>query len=134
MNIMLKYLTLLLSIVVLSGCKTMPPSPEVMAKADYGAYPTTYRSIISSYMELILKDASSAKYRYIKEPSKSWSDNLFGYSVCVHLNARNSFGGYTGFKLHYFMIKNNRVINHFTQKAQRAGTVTYNMCKKTGSL
>ncbi len=32
---------------------------------------------------------------------------VFGYSLCV--NAKNSYGGYTGNQLHWVFIKNNQV-------------------------
>ena len=35
----------------------------------------------------------------------------FGYVVCAYINAKNSYGGYVGNRMSYFMIKNDRVID-----------------------
>lgn len=35
----------------------------------------------------------------------------FGYAVCANINARNSFGGYVGNRMSYFLIRDGRVID-----------------------
>jgi hypothetical protein len=99
--------------------------------ADYGDYPKNYESIIKSYMELRLKDPEAAQYKFIKQPKKSWlhptfnaSDStfLYGYSLCVLINGKNSFGAYTGYSFNYFMIKNEEVIIYH-DGAQRSSFV-----------
>lgn len=102
----------LLFISMLNGC-SFAPSQKELENADYGQYPSSYKSIISEYMSNILKDPSSAEYRYINTPKtgwNSWGGTKFGYIVCTYINAKNSFGGYNGAKLYYFFIKNNQVI------------------------
>ena len=34
----------------------------------------------------------------------------YGYSVCSDVNARNSFGGYTGMKTRWFLIRNGTIV------------------------
>lgn len=96
----------------LNGC-SIAPSQKELETADYGSYPSNYKTIISDYMYGILKDPSSAEYKYLNSPQtgwNSWGGTKFGYIVCAYINAKNSFGGYNGARLYYFLIKNNKVI------------------------
>ena len=62
-----------------------------------------------------LKDPYSAKYTF-EEPRKGMcKDGLllggekhYGYIVPVTINAKNSYGGYTGNELHYFFFSEGR--------------------------
>jgi len=98
---------------LVSAC-ALRPSQEEIANADYGAYPTDYAEIIRSHMARRLKDPYSARYDFLNEPLPGWQGGLggvvFGYRVCVLVNAKNSYGGYTGAKLYFFMIKDGRVV------------------------
>lgn len=96
---------------MLSGCATKP-TPGEMASADYGSYPDAYQTIIQNYMGHLLKDPYSARYEYLNQPKKGWARGpIFGYVVCVNVNARNSYGGYTGAQPSYFMIHDDRIIS-----------------------
>lgn len=89
--------------------------------ASFGKMPKNYKKIIESYMEHILKDPDSAKYL--------WNDALgpktgtgfdvesascqgYGWAVCVPINAKNSYGGYTGPKNTFFLIRDDAVVYH----------------------
>jgi hypothetical protein len=93
-----------------TGCVTMP-KPEELASADFGQFPTTYQQVIQNYMSENLKDPDSATYRF-EAPRKGFSQDgwavggrkYFGYVVAAHINAKNSFGGYTGAQLYYFLL------------------------------
>ncbi len=98
---------------LLNGCAA--PSAEDLAKADYGSYPSNYEQIIKRHLDMVLKDPESAKVTFLKGPYTGWSGlggRKFGYIVCADVNAKNSYGGYTGGKLSYFMIKNDAVIQY----------------------
>lgn len=89
------------------------PSYEEMANADYGAYPNGYEQIIRSYLGKTLKDPDSLKLNVVRAPTTGWNGfggRKFGYIVCAEVNAKNSYGGYVGSRLSYFMIKNGVVI------------------------
>jgi len=49
-------------------------------------------------------------------PAQVWASYFgpvqYGYATCYAINAKNSFGGYTGEKTHYILIKNDIVIKH----------------------
>jgi hypothetical protein len=88
---------------------------QQIASADYGSYPTNYEEKIKAYFDARLKDPYSAHYRF-GVPHKGYTylhGTLraadFGYLVNVYINAKNSFGGYTGEELHIAFIKNDQV-------------------------
>lgn len=109
---------------VLISCKTgtlpvapksslnKPPSDSELTGADYGPIPSkSHQEQIRSTMETLLKDPESAKYRF-SSPKKDWIPRyhfdpvikgqprlhgyLFGWKIDFGINAKNSYGGYTG--------------------------------------
>lgn len=112
-----RLLYLAVGTLLLAGCAPSPPSPEVLASADYGGYPNDYQDVIQSYMNGVLIDPGSAQYEWIKGPKKGWIGTMgggqhFGYAVCAWINAKNRFGGYTGRQLHFFMLHDGQVAEH----------------------
>ena len=118
-----KTLTLAAALVsVLAGCAgTEPtswrPSDGEIATADYGAYPRDYESLVQSWYMRNLKDPESAQFGRITRPLKEHAianqfkkDAVYGYSVCAEVNARNSYGGYTGHQTRWFLIRNGRIV------------------------
>lgn len=89
--------------ILLSGCAGLAPLPP---NADFGPPPVAYEEAIKAHMEAKLKDPDSAKYRF-GQPRKGYANKgmalggqviFVGYVVPFQVNAKNSFGGYTGFK------------------------------------
>lgn len=112
-EIVRKFLILIFGVTLLSSC-ALPPSQEEMATADYGLYPSDYERIIKDYAAITLKDPSSAQYTFLNEPKRAFNGiggAKFGWVVCANINAKNSYGGYVGTRMNYFMIKDGRVIN-----------------------
>ena len=66
-------------------------------------------------MKRVLKDPDSAKYSFEIPPRKSWvydftlHGNVFGWVVCSGINAKNSFGGYTGEQPFAFLFKDQKL-------------------------
>lgn len=128
------------TVLVLSGCADtavqkkddvgawLATLPE--ANADYGSYPSNYQEIIKVAFAGQLKDPDSARYSNFTAPKYDqmvhldyvMHDNvivnaagvkktaIYGYSSCVSVNAKNSFGGYTGNEQYWFLIRNGQVI------------------------
>lgn len=85
--------------------------------ADYGAYPTNYVDLIKSWYMNNLKDPDSAKFVHFSRPRKEHAitnqfnkEAMFGYSVCATVNAKNSYGGYTGGRTMWFLIRNGLIV------------------------
>lgn len=104
----------------LSGCAS-PPTAEEIAKLDYGSYPTDYKRSVERYLDMVLKDPESKKVEWLGQPRTMYNKAspmlggrlTAGYAVCAYVNGRNSYGGYTGSKLSWFLIKNDQVIQAF---------------------
>ena len=101
--------------VLVAGCATAPTQEE-LARADFGAFPENHNATIRDYLRSFLKDPASAQYSHVRGPERVWSSYfgpvMYGYFVCASINAKNSFGGYTGSKLHFFLIRNGSVVQH----------------------
>lgn len=113
----MRLVLVVLAMLLLNGCALMNrPSPEQIAQADYGSFPTNYQATIKHYMDNVLKDPTSAMYSDWRGPSQGYVSNMhgafFGYRVCVMVNAKNSYGGYTGKQPHTFVIKNDSIIQY----------------------
>ena len=107
-------LILVLLLIMLAGC-AMKPTPEQMANADYGSYPSGYQELIKEYYSKQLFDPYSAVYTF-GTPQRAWNGfggHNFGYGVCGTLNAKNRMGGYVGAQTFYFLLKNGLIIKHY---------------------
>lgn len=118
----LNYLIMLSLVISISACASVAetnsserysPTAQELETADYGAPPENYKKTIEAYMQRRLKDPESAKYRFTKPPIKSHisasslEDTVFHYTVTgVFINAKNSYGGYTGENEYFFHIRN----------------------------
>lgn len=98
---------------LISGCVSAPTAGE-MSSADFGPPPTNYEASVREYLSTTLKDPYSYDLKFLFQPRKDWSGlggrKQFGYAVCANLNAKNSFGAYSGFKLTYFLIRSDVVV------------------------
>lgn len=85
-----------------------------MANADFGQYPVAYEELIKEWAASNLKDPESARFGAITKPRKEWVvANLapvYGFSVCADINAKNSYGGYTGSQTFWFFIRDNKIV------------------------
>lgn len=90
--------------------KATLPEPD----ADYGSYPDHYQELIKAYMAKTLKDPDSAKYTDFSTPRKEHAiankRAIYGYSSCVLVNAKNSYGGYTGNQQIWFFYQNGQIV------------------------
>jgi len=102
--------------------------------ADYGSYPTNYQNAIETAFVRQLKDPDSAKFSDFTAPKHDQmvqveyathgvgvnKTAVYGYSSCVSVNAKNSYGGYTGNKQYWFLIRNGQVM-----RTEPAGGLVY---------
>jgi len=113
---------LTVSVLALSGCASAP-SETAIKQADFGTLPTDYQSGVKEDLSSRLKDPDSAKYVFLT-PSKAWCQSGFTYSygwlIPLTVNAKNSFGGYTGKKPIAYLYTNG-VYRDFTAPYQVGG-------------
>lgn len=113
------------------GCAMRPTEKEI-ATADYGSYPNDYEQIIRIHTENFLKDPESARYKFLNTPKPGWNSiggKRFGYVICANINAKNSFGGYVGNRMSYFMIRNGRIIYTSNGDDNFGEALAQGMCK-----
>lgn len=104
-----------ISALMITGCAPKPPSHTAISSANYGKLPEDYQQQIKNHMSTVLKDPESARYTF-EPPFKAYSQDgsmsstgggvTYGYVAGVQLNAKNSYGGYTGNQLYVFMFSN----------------------------
>lgn len=90
-----------------AGCAG--PSKTEWSAATFGTLPPDYQEQIHGFLDVALKDPYSAHVD-IGTPRKAAAlrglvnggGYAYGYSVTVAVNAKNSFGGYTGTEVYTF--------------------------------
>jgi hypothetical protein len=87
--------------VVCSGCSVEGTlSPDEIREHQIGQPPADYQSDIETWFQGVLKDPDSARYTFVAGPvaGKMMGTNeyKYGWLYTVHVNAKNSYGGYTG--------------------------------------
>ena len=108
-------LMVLASVLLLGACagsfERLPPGTSL------GDPPAGYEETIKRHFENTLKDPESARYKFGK-PIKAYANNgivyggniaWWGYMVDVEVNAKNSFGGYVGFKPYMVFFTGNSI-------------------------
>lgn len=107
-------IAVLAAAVLVAGCASE-------ADPDYGPYPKDYLTTISAWFNHKLKDPKTATYSNWRGPAHGWFPagmdilgrqlKYYGWEVCVDVNAKKSFGGYTGTKFYHFLIKDDQIIH-----------------------
>ncbi|MBK0003175.1 hypothetical protein [Erwinia sp. S38] len=105
----MKKLLVLIFSLLLYACAATPPSQMQLHSADYGELPENYQQQVKNWWGTMLKDPYSAQYTFGK-PSKAWfKDGIlaesggamrFGWLIPITVNAKNSYGAYTGLEAH----------------------------------
>ena len=121
------YSFLLVCALLISSCASI--SPAEVKSVNFGEKPIAHETDIKKLMSKLLKDPDSAKYTF-GEPRKGMVQDGFlrggtkyyGYIVPTEINAKNSYGGYTGGKLYYFMLSGGLVWDASSSMASGNGT------------
>ncbi|MDX7993257.1 hypothetical protein [Xenorhabdus littoralis] len=101
---MRKFLALIIGCVfIVSGC-VAPMTKQEIASAKYDELPANYQEKLKSIIAGTLKDPDSAKYIFHNTRlAYTPSTKNVAYVVPVDINAKNSYGAYTGYKTRYFV-------------------------------
>ena len=95
---------------LLAGCLPKPTvlTMDQIRRMDYGSYPRNYEKLIKRHLAQTLIDPHSVMYGGFTRPRKYLHvhKNQYvaagqisyypSYMVCARVNAKNSYGGYTG--------------------------------------
>lgn len=117
-------ISFLASILLFIGCARQPYQ-QPAANSKFGSPPASavYEKEIKSHFEATLKDPYSAHYKFMK-PYKAYSNSWVsgkqtywqGWAVQVSVNAKNSYGGYTGAQEYVFAFTGNKIFSFFEEK------------------
>lgn len=82
------------SCLALAGCQTVNEPPPATNRKELSADPA-FQVLVRQHVAAHLKDPESARFGPMRVQSRTWNghDELV---VCGWVNAKNSFGGYTG--------------------------------------
>jgi len=116
------------TLLLLSACATGPPTREELSSADYGS-PISQQNAEAQAKQFLrrhLKDPDSAIYEW-NPVYRGWMRDApihggglrFGYILYGNVNAKNSFGGYTGLKPYNFVFYDGNIISVYAQKELR---------------
>lgn len=115
-------LLMIVTVCLLSGCgvayrQNHDAIMQTSKAEDFGVLPEDYKEKIKEFMMMVLKDPDSAKYSNWQEPYKGTipTDHfsptpVLCWKVYVYINARNSFGGYTGGSMYGFAFVNGKIV------------------------
>lgn len=114
----------------ISGCASAPSATEQMA-ADYGVAIDQVRAeeMAKGYIATRLKDPMSAVYAW-DTVVKGFSGAApiagrkltYGYLLTGTVNAKNSFGGYTGSKAYQFIFRDGRLVYATREECLQPGS------------
>lgn len=115
----MRAIIVLVAAVMLAGC-AFGPTPAEIAAIDYGQ-PVEQRAAeqqAAAYLGKVLKDPASAQVSfgrvyqgYYTSAPISGSKISAGYMLDALVNAKNSYGGYTGAKPYRFLFRSGVLIN-----------------------
>ena len=74
------------------------------------ALPADWQALVKKDMHQRLTDPDSAQYNFLGEPAKTTVDGVEHWLLGVDINAKNSFGGYVGYKVWMIAIRNGEVV------------------------
>ncbi len=97
----------------LGGCAGTIP----VKQAEFGAYPVDYKEKVMRFIGYFLKDEDTARFNFEspvkivqqRGPIYGGGVEFIGYVVPVSVNAKNDYGGYTGYKTWMCLIKNQKI-------------------------
>jgi hypothetical protein len=107
-----------ISALLLFGCANATITSQEAARANFGTLRENWQTIVRGYYSMPgqLKDPYSAVYRFEK-PRKGFAQDgalaggkrHYGWIMPTWINAKNSFGGFTGYELHIAFLSNDGV-------------------------
>jgi len=92
--------------------KDEPIKPD-LEHADFGPKPENVEELIKAWAADNLKDPESARFSKLTQPRKEWMvvnlQPFYGWSVCVDITAKNSYGGYVGANTYWFLLRDGKI-------------------------
>ena len=106
---------------LIAGCANAPTDTRgrLLTLADVGAPPASPMQVVREALRTHLKDPDSALVRMIGSPTAMVLQKVpmvttggAGWRICADVNAKNSYGGYTGYKRVFVLWSGGLVIDY----------------------
>ena len=116
----MKLLSVVSLCVLLSACMSPPvdQAGRKLSLADAGSPPGDVEKVVRDALRYRLKDFDSAKIELPFSPrpvvfakAPGLNSGGAGWEICPRVNAKNSYGGYTGFKTIFILWNQGEVID-----------------------
>lgn len=129
-------LVIMLAVILLTGCGK---SEEKIAAEKAGSEAAQIEAAKKRMLDALLeelKDPASAQFRNVRVQLRKVSDKHGnkGDSMCGQVNAKNSFGGYTGFQAFYIIQMDGQKPSVFIQSSDILGPVAVSNAKRLGCI
>lgn len=116
----MRNLLLTAMLVALVGCGHAPMNGagKPATLADVGPAPVDPMLIVTSELKMRLKDPETARIELARPPRAVVMANSAlvpggaGWEICASVNAKNAFGGYTGYKSIFFLWNNGELLSY----------------------
>ncbi|WP_218042249.1 hypothetical protein [Eikenella glucosivorans] len=124
-------LAALIGSTLLAGCYSLPTPTaitmeQIRSYDGYGSYPRNYEQLIKRHLRQTLVDPNSLMLDGISRPLKfvrferrslpvkthTPIRTISGYVVCARFNAKNRYGGYTGWQEQPYLIRDGKVYDN----------------------
>lgn len=112
----MRKLAILALVAQLAGCGAPPARPALdLSKVDIGPPPVEFEESIRAYLSRALKDPESMINFSVGYPAKAAcasgrDTRFFGWVVPAQYNAKNSYGGYVGSRMHYYWFRGEKLM------------------------
>jgi hypothetical protein len=135
----------LFAAIIAAGCGGLPRTPQgkEATPADVGPFPTNHQALFAAYLTSTLKDPYSAQVQHLAGPAQwvkpsSWGSSVstYGWGACYAVNAKNSFGGYTGARWYVAVYRDDRlvtVIGPSGRNTMQEDAVISTFCRSAGA-
>ena len=127
------YCLVFISALFLNACATMGPSTEQLAQADFGEPILQYMAeeMVTEFFATRVDDPDSTTLRFT-DLKKDWMMDadlnggkpMYGYSLEVQMNTRNTLGRFTGDVGYKFMFRDQQIY-HIVAQPRLSNDVTY---------
>lgn len=107
------------AIVMIAGCASHPTTPDGRPQTlqDAGPPPADPMAVVRGVLKYRLRDFDSAKIELDRAPRRvvmgSWLEHPggAGWELCPNVNAKNAYGGYTGYQRTFILWRNGSVVD-----------------------
>jgi hypothetical protein len=101
---------------ILAGCASYPTTPSAPVASAQAGPPPDRNAVIVAYLNRVLKDPESARVSdihgptFINIPGGLLAQGTSGWGICFFVNAKNSFGGYTGGSFFTLILRDTSIV------------------------